>query len=69
MSRLYTVLLLFSLIFFTNEKIALSSLEFNTENWRFASDNGVYYQLQLYIAQKYQVRLINQWEYMSQKNI
>ena len=47
MSRLYTVLLLFSLIFFTNEKIALSSLEFNTENWSFDSDNGVYYQLQL----------------------
>ena len=47
MSRLYTVLILFSLIFFTNEKIALSSLEFNTENWSFDSDNGVYYQLQL----------------------
>ena len=47
MSLVYTVLLLFSLFLSTNQKITLSSLEFNTENWSFDSQNGVYYQLQL----------------------
>ncbi len=47
MSRLYTVLLLFSFFLSTNQKIELSSLEFNSDNWELDSENGVYYQLQL----------------------
>ena len=60
MHRINTILLLFitiifSFLVYSNQKLVLNDLEFNTSNWDFDSTNGVYYQIGL----KYCTNIVN----------
>ena len=59
MHRINTILLyitiIFSFLVYSNQKLILNDLEFNTSNWDFDSTNGVYYQIGL----KYCTNIVN----------
>ena len=59
MHRINTILLfitiIFSFLIYSNQKLVLNDLEFNTSNWDFDSTNGVYYQIGL----KYCTNIVN----------
>ena len=59
MHRINTILLfitiIFSFLIYSNQKLVLNDLEFNTSNWNFDSTNGVYYQIGL----KYCTNIVN----------
>ena len=59
MHRINTILLFITIIFsflvYSNQKLVLNDLEFNTSNWDFDSTNGVYYQIGL----KYCTNIVN----------
>ena len=59
MHRINTILLyitiIFSFLVYSNQKLVLNDLEFNTSNWDFDSTNGVYYQIGL----KYCTNIVN----------
>ena len=59
MHRINTILLfitiIFSFLIYSNQKLDLNDLEFNTSNWDFDSTNGVYYQIGL----KYCTNIVN----------
>ena len=59
MHRINTILLfitiIFSFLIYSDQKLVLNDLEFNTSNWDFDSTNGVYYQIGL----KYCTNIVN----------
>ena len=59
MHRINTILLfitiIFSFLIYSNQKLVLNDLEFNTSNWDFDSTNRVYYQIGL----KYCTNIVN----------
>ena len=59
MHRINTILLFITIIFsflvYSDQKLVLNDLEFNTSNWDFDSTNGVYYQIGL----KYCTNIVN----------
>ena len=59
MHRINTILLfitiIFSFLIYSNQKLVLNDLEFNTSNWDFDSTNGIYYQIGL----KYCTNIVN----------
>ena len=59
MHRINTILLFitifFSFLIYSDQKLVLNDLEFNTSNWDFDSTNGVYYQIGL----KYCTNIVN----------
>ena len=59
MRRINTILLfitiIFSFLIYSDQKLVLNDLEFNTSNWDFDSTNGIYYQIGL----KYCTNIVN----------
>ena len=59
MHRINTILLfitiIFSFLIYSDQKLVLNDLEFNTSNWDFDSTNGIYYQIGL----KYCTNIVN----------
>ena len=49
------ITIIFSFLVYSNQKLVLNDLEFNTSNWDFDSTNGVYYQIGL----KYCTNIVN----------